>query len=682
MVLLRSSLWFTLFVLPLIPAFGASEQLRASTRSQRDGEPAPAAVQAGEDMWGAEKLVFLLQYIGVDYGAAVENGKIIDPFEFNEMLSFSTQLIEECELLRRHGASAQVRTELERLKDMITRLQPWEDVRDLGGRIAQRLFTELDVVSLPAALPDPERGAQIYQESCATCHGITGAGDGPTPPTSGPSPRSFREDWMRLTSPHHVFNAVSFGIDGTGMASFRDALSSGERWDVSFFVKMLRDDPAPRALRSETALSLRELSLHTDEGLVRLLQARGAPDASEAAVAFYRRNPPSPGLAPDAPASAASTVAKESVAPDREDDPGLDIALRLQDAFARVAERVRPSVVGIAVYVRDETWTPERAESEGGGWTESSPEERLYPGFRRIRAGSGFVVTNDGYVLSCHSVVAGIDGERADVIDIELATGEHVLSRLVGIEPTLNLAVLKLGAFPELEVADVPAVAFGDSDQVQVGHWTIALGDPLGAEQTYAVGTLAARAQRQCYQEELSRTLLQSSISIHPESHGGPLVNIRGEVVGINLPRPTLSSLVEAGPHGMAFSLPANLATGIFEALRLTESKQSPWLGFSVLELATIRRRLQRSGETVSLPPTGVYIDDLFAPSPASEAGVRVGDILSKLDGHRLFSPLDFQRWLYLSGIGREVTLELVRAGETLRLRVAIEERPLSIPTT
>jgi len=248
-----------------------------------------------------------------------------------------------------------------------------------------------------------------------------------------------------------------------------------------------------------------------------------------------------------------------------------------------------------------------------------------------------------------------------------------VLARLVGAEPTIDLAVLKLEVFSKQRPPALVPMAIGDSNAVRVGHWTIAVGDPWGPEQTYAVGTLAAPPGRQCYQEDLSGTLMQAALSVHAEAYGGPLVDIRGRVVGMTVPPPGGGGLV---PRASEFALPIHLAMNIYAALKVSESRRSPWLGFSVLELAAVHRRAGDSAKTLRLPRTGVYIDGLFEPSPASRAGIRVGDCLVAIDGNRLFSVLDFQKWLYLSGIGRTVELEIHRDGKPHTERVTVEERP------
>jgi S1-C subfamily serine protease len=422
----------------------------------------------------------------------------------------------------------------------------------------------------------------------------------------------------------------------------------------------LREDFDRGSFQPELPLTLSDLVSQSSDALVARLNREGfGVETSD--IDYFRQHPPEP----DLPADESSPIR---------------LALQLQDAFTGVANDVFPSVVSVTSFVRDTKGKAPKESDET--WRIAGDEANLYPGFRRLRSGSGFFVTEDGYLLSCYHVVSLPGGETAEVIDVELPNGRHVLSRLVGAEPTINLAVLKLEIVSEHRPPRLRPARIGDSDALQVGHWAIAVGDPVGPARTYAVGTLAARPRRQCYQEQLTGTLMQSSLSIHPESYGGPLVNIHGEIVGMNVPPPG-----EIDPEAMRrarsseYALPINLAMNIYEALKISETRKSPWLGISVLELAAVHRRKNSTGESPPLPRTGVYIDDVFDPSPAARAGIRVGDSLVAIDGNRLFSVLDFQKWLYLSGIGRSVRLEIFREQETLEKKATIEERPQSATT-
>src|SRR5262249_19141958 len=159
----------------------------------------------------------------------------------------------------------------------------------------------------------------------------------------------------------------------------------------------------------------------------------------------------------------------------------------------------------------------------------------------------------------------------------------------------------------------------GDSERVQIGQWAIALGNPPGAARTFATGTIAGIPERTCYQEHLTSTLIQSSIAIEPEGFGGPLVDLQGRVVGVTVPTAALPTVRGMGMVGPVRALPINLAMNVYRALAVKESQTSPWLGISVLDLsANLRRRVGPA------PPAGIYIDDVFEPSPAAKAGIRV----------------------------------------------------------
>jgi len=206
-----------------------------------------------------------------------------------------------------------------------------------------------------------------------------------------------------------------------------------------------------------------------------------------------------------------------------------------------------------------------------------------------------------------------------------------------------------------------------------VGYWAIALGDPPGPEKNFVPGTIAARPERDCYQEHRTSTLFQTSVAMAPTGFGGPLVNLRGEVVGLTVPGAGVGAMPFGAGSRPVSALPINLAMTIYRALKVKESERSPWIGISVLELtAEVRGRL------ISPPLTGIYIDDVFAPSPASRSDIRVGDVLTKMNDHRIVAVGDFQTWLYLLGIDAPVTLEISRDGKTLEKAVTIEQRPES----
>ena len=352
----------------------------------------------------------------------------------------------------------------------------------------------------------------------------------------------------------------------------------------------------------------------------------------------------------------------------------LDSATRLQDAFATVAERVSPSVVGITSYVRQETQEviPDSTAAPPDPWREVA--EGQYPGFRQLHSGSGVVIGEACHVLTLRQFVTTPNGEPADLVDVETHDGRHLMSQVLGVEPTLNLAVLEFVPLAPHQPLKCAPATLGDSDSLRVGYWTFALGDPVGPPSFFSPGVLAGLPERRCYQEQLSATYMQAALRMHPQAYGGPLVNIRGEIVGITTPRPPQ----QADFDGLEYALPINIVMPIYEGIRANKSLRSPWLGIAVLEIVDLRQRLPtpEAFRTMVRPRFGIYIDAVFDPSPASRADIRAGDFLISFNGRRLFSVYRFQEQLHLTGIGRPAKLEIFRAGEILLKELVIEERP------
>ena len=295
---------------------------------------------------------------------------------------------------------------------------------------------------------------------------------------------------------------------------------------------------------------------------------------------------------------------------------------------------------------------------------------------RRLASASGLLMTADGYALSSLDFLRKPGGGLADLVDAETFDGTVALCEVVGTEPTLNLAVIKLALYPNAEPPVLAPVTIADPEAIRVGHWAIAVGDPLGPQRVFAAGLISARPERDCYQAELAATFLEASLQVHPEAYGGPLVDIQGQVMGIIVPHRTPQ--FDEASSGLVYALPMSIATGIFESLKVARSFESPWMGVSVLRTSEYRERMRAKGiaRDRKQPVMGVYVDNVFDPSPATRADVRVGDILVNVNGRRLSTVFDFQRSLYLGGIGNTITFELYRDGETLTRAVTIEGRP------
>ena len=349
----------------------------------------------------------------------------------------------------------------------------------------------------------------------------------------------------------------------------------------------------------------------------------------------------------------------------------LVVLQKSERVFEDLARRVQPSVVNVRRYVRDPSWGGafQRSTRDSSGWRVVPESDRHFTGFRPTAGASGFLVSADGYVLTLRRVV--IDpksGKEADLVGVEVGL-EHFKASVVSLEPTLDLAVLKLE-----RDTPFPFLRFGDSGNSQPGHWAIAFGDPDGSEKSLVPGFVAYQPTRECYQDDLGATYLQTSVIVPDGALGGPIVNLRGEVIGVSARRMGLDSLAKA--PGAGYALPSNIANAVFQGMLIKESKESPWIGISVLQLDDALRRKLGDAKL-----TGIYIDNVFDPSPASAAGIRVGDVLQSLEGGAIANVYDFQRLLYHSGAGARVKLGTVRNKKPRDVTLTIAGRPFDATT-
>jgi len=351
-------------------------------------------------------------------------------------------------------------------------------------------------------------------------------------------------------------------------------------------------------------------------------------------------------------------------------------AVFAQRAFVELAKKTLPSVVTVRAYGRKTTAAVAAGGPAAPGWVQAEAAD--YPGHELVAAGSGFFVDPTGDVLTCHHVLQKADGTLADLFDLELQDNSRVIAEVVGVEPTVNLAILHAMVFPNGHARDCKPLKFGDSDLLECGQWTLGFGDPAGPEKFFAVGSFIARPTRDCYQDHLSAFYLQTAMVAHPQAHGGPLVDLDGAVVGVLAPRkPTPGGVGTEPQFGIEYALPSKVVAGLYDAIRQARSFQSPWLGFSVMSRAEIAtQRGLPAFQALNKPRAGILIENVWKPGPGANAGILPGDFLCAFDGTRIFTPVDFQKCLYLSGIGKTVKLELFRNGEGMHVEVAIERRP------
>ena len=266
----------------------------ASFSADVPAAPSPTTV-------AADQLVFLLQYVGADYAAAVKDGQIIDEAEYRENHDFAESIAERFTGLRAAVPPAKVEAieqPIRKLRELIDARGDPRAVKEMSEAAIPRLIEAFDLRSFPRERPDPERARALYSENCASCHGPRGGGDGPRANELDPRPARFTDgERMNATAPYVFYNAITLGVANTAMASFADAFSDQERWDLAFYLWTFASSGTGAA--SDILLSLRDLATRSSSDLapdvIRQAAARGEtvdPPEAVRRITRLRAEPP------------------------------------------------------------------------------------------------------------------------------------------------------------------------------------------------------------------------------------------------------------------------------------------------------------------------------------------------------------------------------------------------------
>ena len=332
---------------------------------------------------------------------------------------------------------------------------------------------------------------------------------------------------------------------------------------------------------------------------------------------------------------------------------------------------VRPSVVTVTAYEP----VPEGVAYDGR-W--AIADESPYPGFARMNVSSGFVASADGTVLCCYTPLTFPNGSLVERVDVEAADGSRFDAELVAAEPTINLAVLRIKPIADGSFGSLRPIVPGSVDDLEIGDAVFAVADPFGSSRTFAPGVIMALPTAACYQADLTGSFIHGSMAIAPGAVGGILVNGAGQTVGMLVPPPSTEAAARPEPQShVTLAMQVQTALGVAEALKTKRSTESPWVGFSVLSAAELRRRMndQAAFDALAKPANGLYIDDVYAPSPASAAGVKVGDWITTMNTTTIHGVVDFQQSLYYFA-GAQVPARIVRDGKEMTITLRIEKRP------
>ena len=295
------------------------------------------------------------------------------------------------------------------------------------------------------------------------------------------------------------------------------------------------------------------------------------------------------------------------------------------------------------------------------------PFEFFFPNQRRSRnprdealvqnsLGSGVIVTNEGHIITNNHVVTDRQGRPVDQIEVQLSDGRTKKARVVGADDQVDLAVLKI------DEPGVKPLKLADSDMVQPGDFVLAIGNPLGFEETVTDGIISSKGRPN--RSDAFAGLLQTNAAINPGNSGGPLINIRGEVIGIN----TAIASTTGGSQGLGFAIPSNTVHMALESLL----KQGRIIrGYLGIQTGPLQRGAGGSDTE------GVTVGEVVSGSPAEQAGLQPGDVIRQFDGHEVQNLRALRTLVAQAPLDKQVELQIVRNGKSLTVKTQIREQPV-----
>jgi len=330
----------------------------------------------------------------------------------------------------------------------------------------------------------------------------------------------------------------------------------------------------------------------------------------------------------------------------------------LSTAFERVAKLVGPAVVNISTEQIIHT-SGLSQDPSGGMFGNNNPFGFFFNqqprDLKQRSLGSGFVVDPRGYIVTNNHVV-----KDATKIKVKLQDGRELPGTVVGTDSQTDLAVIKVNA------SDLPILRLSDSDQVKVGEWVLAFGSPFGLEQTMTAGIISAKGRM--VGAGAYDNFLQTDAAINPGNSGGPLVNLQGEVVGIN----TMILSESGGFQGVGLAIPASMADNVYHQLVNTGKVTRGWLGVTIQEMTP---ELAKSFDLKT--PEGVLVAQVEPSSPAAKAGIRSGDIILEYNGKETKSTRDLSMAVADTKVGVPAKLKVLRDGKMLNMDVSVGEKPV-----
>lgn len=293
-----------------------------------------------------------------------------------------------------------------------------------------------------------------------------------------------------------------------------------------------------------------------------------------------------------------------------------------------------------------------------GNMPQQMPQERQVQG-----QGSGFIIDRSGMILTNAHVV-----DQADKVTVTLQDGREFPGEVLGKDRVTDLAVVKISE----SVSNLPVAPLGDSTQVVVGDWAIAVGSPGGLNNTVTLGIISTldRSSAKVGIPDKRVNFLQTDAAINPGNSGGPLLNERGEVIGIN-------TAIRANATGIGFAIPINKAKDLKDTLAAGREVPHPFVGIQMVDLSPemAKRNNDNPNSTILLPEVdGVLVMQVLPNTPAERGGIRRGDVITEIDGKPIATSEEVQRFVENSGVGKNLQFKVLRGDRTTTVTIRTEQ--------
>ncbi|MGO9019310.1 MAG: DegQ family serine endoprotease [Syntrophobacteraceae bacterium] len=321
----------------------------------------------------------------------------------------------------------------------------------------------------------------------------------------------------------------------------------------------------------------------------------------------------------------------------------------ISSPFTALAEKCTPSVVNVKVTKVEKTGFGEMQipapfrDFFNQPWSQQLPQDRTVQG-----AGSGVIISKDGYILTNNHVVEG-----AKELTVTLADKDEFKAQVVGRDPKTDIAIIKIDAGENL-----PAANIGDSDQIKVGDWVLAIGNPFGLGDTVTSGIVSAKGRvigAGPYDD-----FIQTDASINPGNSGGPLFNMKGEVIGIN------TAIIPEG-QGIGFAIPVNTAKSLIPQLEANGEVTRGYLGVNIQSIDPDLAKALKLEQS-----KGALVAEVVPGGPADKAGIKAGDVIVSFDGKSVHDSHDLPAMVAAATIGRQVPVTLVRNGKEIKIDAVV----------